>query len=95
MAFTISLMELSIFIIAITFFILVIYLIPAIIQLRYTAKSLQELSDLAKKQFKGLEEVMNGFSQWKKPVGALLSLIPLIRSGLGKLRKEGEEDVRK
>lgn len=95
MTFTISLMELSLFIIAITFFILVIYLIPTVIQLRQTARSIQELSDLAKKQFKGLEEVMNGFGQWKKPVGALLSLIPLIRSGLGKSRKEGGEDVRK
>lgn len=95
MALTISLTELSIFLIAITFFILVIYLIPTIIQLRQTARSLEELSELAKKQFKGLEAMVNGFGQWKRPIGALLSLIAGIKAGLGQSRKEGEEDVRK
>lgn len=95
MTLTISLMELSIFIIAITFFILVIYLIPAIIQLRQTARSIEELSELAKKQVKGLEGVINGFGQLKTPLAALAGLISFIWSGIGKLRKEGEDDVRK
>ena len=95
MTFTVSLWEISIFFIAITFFILVIYLIPTIIQLRQTARSLEELSDLAKRQIKGLEEIINGLGQLRGPVAALVSLISSIRSGRGKFRKEGEEDVRK
>lgn len=89
MTLTISLMELSIFFIAITFFILVIYLIPTIIQLRQTARSVEELAELAKKQVKGLEEVMNGFGQWKSPLAALAGLIAFIRSGLTKIKKGG------
>lgn len=89
MTLTISLMELSIFLIAITFFILVIFLVPTIIQLRQTARSVEELVELAKKQVKGLEEVINGFSQWKSPLAALAGLIAFIRSGLTKIKKGG------
>ena len=95
MTFTISLMELSIFFVAITFFILVIYLIPTIIQLRRTARSIEELSDLAKKQFKGFEALVSGFAQMKGPVGSMMSLIAFIKSYFGKSRKEEEKDVRK
>ena len=48
MTFTVTLIELSVFLIAIGFLMLVVYLIPAIIQLRQTARSIQELSEDAK-----------------------------------------------
>jgi len=48
MTFTVTLTELSVFLIAIGFLMLVVYLIPAIIQLRQTARSIQELSEDAK-----------------------------------------------
>lgn len=86
---TMSLMELSIFFIAITFFILVIYLVPTIIQLRRTARSVEELAELAKKQVRGLEEVINRLSHWKSPLAALAGLIAFIRSGLIKIKKGG------
>lgn len=48
MTFTVTLTELSVFLIAIGFLMLVVYLIPAIIQLRQTARSIQELSEEAR-----------------------------------------------
>lgn len=48
MTFTVSLAELSIFIIAISFLILVISVIPTLIQLRQTAKALQDFSEEGK-----------------------------------------------
>ena len=48
MTFTVTLTELSVFLIAIGFLMLVVYLIPAIIQLRQTAKSVQDLSEEAR-----------------------------------------------
>lgn len=44
MTFTVTIGELSIFLAGIAFFILVIYLIPLIIQLRNTAKAVEEFS---------------------------------------------------
>lgn len=49
MTFTVSLAELSIFIIAIAFLILVVSVIPTLIQLRQTGKALQELSEEGKR----------------------------------------------
>lgn len=62
MTFTITLTELSLFLIAIGFLMLTVYLIPAIIQLRQTAKSIQELSEDAKKVLKNSIPVINKVS---------------------------------
>lgn len=57
MTFTVSLAELSIFIIAISFLILVVSLIPAIIQLRQTGKALQDLSEEGKRVLEDVKEI--------------------------------------
>lgn len=57
MTFTVSLAELSIFIIAISFLILVVSLIPAIIQLRQTAKAVQEFSEEGKRVLEDVKEI--------------------------------------
>ena len=60
MTFTVTLSELALLLICIAFFILVIYLIPAIIQLRSTAKAVEDLSQ------KGKETLENANSLIKK-----------------------------
>ena len=57
MTFTVSLAELSIFIIAISFLILVVSLIPAITQLRQTAKAVQEFSEQGKRVLEDVKEI--------------------------------------
>jgi len=57
MTFTVSLAELSIFIIAIAFLILVVSVIPTLIQLRQTGKALQELSEEGKKLLADVKEI--------------------------------------
>lgn len=95
MTLTITLTELSILLIAIAFFILVVYLIPTIIQLRQTARTIQELSEAVKSQVKELEVMVKGFGQLHKPIITLVSLITGIICGIRQSRKEGKEDVRK
>lgn len=51
---TITISDLSIFFIAIAFFILALYLIPTIIQLRKTAKAMEEFSQDGKEVFKDI-----------------------------------------
>lgn len=63
MTFTVSLAELSIFIIAIAFLILVVSAIPTLIQLKQTGKALQEFSEEGKKfleDAKGIAHRVNG-----------------------------------
>lgn len=57
MTFTVSLTELSFFIIAISFLILVVSLIPAIMQLRQTGKALQEFSEQGKRVLEDVKEI--------------------------------------
>lgn len=57
MTFTVSLSELSVFIIAIAFLILVISAIPVFIQLRQTAKAVQELSEEGTKVLEDVKEI--------------------------------------
>lgn len=56
MTFTVSLTELSVFIIAIAFLILVVSVIPTFIQLRQTGRAIQELSEEGKKLLAELKE---------------------------------------
>lgn len=57
MTFTVSLAELSIFIIAIAFLILVVSAIPSLMQLRQTGKALQELSEEGKRFLADVKEI--------------------------------------
>lgn len=57
MTFTVSLAELSIFLIAIAFLILVVSVIPTLIQLRQTGKALQELSEEGKRFLAEIKEM--------------------------------------
>jgi hypothetical protein len=57
MTFTVSLAELSLFIIAIAILILVVSLVPALIQLRRTARALQELSEDGKRVLADVKEI--------------------------------------
>jgi uncharacterized protein YoxC len=59
MTFTVTLTELSFFLIAIGFLMLVVYLMPAIIQLRQTLKTVQELSEESRKVLKDTVPVIN------------------------------------
>ncbi|MBI3813271.1 MAG: DUF948 domain-containing protein [Nitrospinae bacterium] len=59
MTFTVTLTELSFFLIAIGLLALVVYLIPAIIQLRQTLKTVQELSEESRKVLKDTIPVIN------------------------------------
>ena len=57
MTFTVSLAELSVFIIAIAFLILVVSAIPTLIQLRQTGRALQELSEEGKRFLADIKEI--------------------------------------
>lgn len=57
MTFTVSLAELSLFIIAIAILILVLSLVPVFIQLRRTAKALQELSEDGKRVLADVKDI--------------------------------------
>lgn len=57
MTFTVTLAELSVFIIAISFLILVVSIIPTLIQLRQTGKALQELSEQGIKVLEDVKEI--------------------------------------
>src|SRR4030066_2509876 len=76
MTFTVSLAELSIFIIAISFLILVVSLIPAIIQLRQTAKAVQEFSEEGKRV---LEDVKGITHRGNGPVGDVEEAVKKLR----------------
>ena len=59
MTFTVSLSEISIFIIAIAFLVLVVSIIPALIQLRQTGRAIQELSEEGKKLLAEVKETVH------------------------------------
>ncbi len=57
MTFTVSLWELSLFIIAVAFVILLVTAIPALIQLRRTGRALQEFSEDGKELLADLKDI--------------------------------------
>ncbi len=59
MTFTVSLLEISLFFIALAFFILVLYLIPAVLQLRQTAKALEDFSREGRSTMEALNLILN------------------------------------
>lgn len=69
MTFTVTIAELSIFLAAIAFFILVIYLIPAIIQVRNTAKAVEELAQKGKETMEDVNLLVKKLSGHAEDVG--------------------------
>lgn len=57
MTFTVTLAELSIFMIAIAFLILVVSLIPTIIQLRQTGKAIQDFSEDGRRVLEDVKDI--------------------------------------
>ena len=91
MTFTVTLTELSFFMIAIGFLMLVVYLIPAIIQFRQTARSIQELSENARGVLKDTVPVINKVSRQIDGVGDAIEkfkkagkILPVIADAIAK-----------
>lgn len=75
MIFTASISELALLLAAIAFFILIIYLIPAIIQLRNTAKGVEDVSQEAKEAINGLKTLFNKINSHTDDVGEVIKKI--------------------
>ncbi len=72
MTFTVSLQEISLFFIALGFFILVLYLIPAVLQIRQTAKALEDLSKEGRTTLEGLNLVLNRTEAYTEDIAELI-----------------------
>ena len=94
MTFTVSLTELSVFIIAIAFLMLVAFAIPALIQLRQTARALQESSEEGKRFLTDIKEIarkVNGHvsdmeEAAKRLGGATLKAMGVAESFVGNIK---------
>lgn len=75
MTFTVTIAELSIFIVAIAFFILVIYLIPAIIQFRSTARAVEELSQKGKEAMEEVSSFAKKLNAQAEDIGGVVKKI--------------------
>jgi len=72
MIFTVTIAELSIFFAAIAFFILVIYLIPLIIQLRNTAKAVEEFSQKGKEAMEDINLLIKKLNGQADNIGGVV-----------------------
>ncbi|MBI5874867.1 MAG: DUF948 domain-containing protein [Deltaproteobacteria bacterium] len=75
MTFTVTIAELSIFLAAIAFFILVIYLIPAIIQLRNTAKAVEDLSQRGKEAMEDISSLVKKLNGQAEDIGGVVKKV--------------------
>lgn len=75
MTFTVTIAELSIFLAAIAFFILVIYLIPAIIQLRNTAKAVEDLSQRGKGAMEDISSLVKKINGQAEDIGGVVKKV--------------------
>lgn len=75
MTFTVTIAELAIFLIAIAFFILVIYLIPAIIQLKNTAKAIEEFSQKGKEAMEEIGSIAKKMNGPAEDIGSVVKKI--------------------
>ncbi|MBI3753276.1 MAG: DUF948 domain-containing protein [Deltaproteobacteria bacterium] len=75
MTFTITIAELSFLLAAIAFFLLVIYLIPGIIQLRSTAKAIEELSQKGKEAIEEITTLAKKLNGHAEDVGNVVKKI--------------------
>ena len=72
MTFTVTIGELSIFLAGIAFFILVIYLIPLIIQLRNTAKAVEEFSQKGREAMEDLNLLVRNLNGPAEDIGGVV-----------------------
>lgn len=72
MTFTVTIGELSIFLAGIAFFILVIYLIPLIIQLRNTAKAVEEFSQKGREAVEDLNLLVRNLNGPAEDIGGVV-----------------------
>lgn len=72
MTFTVTISELSIFLAGIAFFILVIYLIPLIIQLRNTAKAVEEFSKKGREAMEDLNLLVKNLNGPAEDIGGVV-----------------------
>lgn len=75
MTFTVTIAELSIFLAAIAFFILVIYLIPAIIQLRNTAKAVEDISQRGKEAMEDISSLVKKLNGQAEDIGGVVKKV--------------------
>lgn len=72
MAFTVTLAEISIFLIAISIFIFVLYLIPLVIQLRETARDVQRLAEKCEDVMVDLKSITGKVNEHIDDVGEVV-----------------------
>ncbi|HBR16869.1 MAG: hypothetical protein A3G39_10795 [Deltaproteobacteria bacterium RIFCSPLOWO2_12_FULL_43_16] len=75
MTFTVTISELALLLAAIAFFILVIYLIPAIIQLRNTARAVEDLSQKGKEAIEDIGSLAKKVNGQSEDVGEVVKKI--------------------
>lgn len=72
MTFTVTIAELSIFLAAIAFFLLVVYLIPAIIQLKNTARAVEYLSQRGKETMEDISSLVKKLNGQAEDIGGVV-----------------------
>lgn len=95
MTFTVTLTELSVFLIAIGFLMLVVYLIPAIIQFRQTARSIQELTEEARGVLKETIPVIDNCRKQMEGIGDTIEKIKTVGSKLPFITEAVVKNVKK
>lgn len=75
MTFTVTIAELSILLVAVAFFILVIYLIPAIIQLRSTAKAIEGFSQKGKEAMEDISSLAKKLNNQAEDIGCVVKKV--------------------
>ncbi len=75
MTFTLTVSELAFLLIAIAFFILVIYLIPSIIQLRNTAKAVEDLSQRGKEAMEDISSLVKTLNGQAEDIGGVVKKV--------------------
>lgn len=75
MTFTVTIAELSLLLVAIAFFLLVVYLIPAIIQLRNTAKAAEEFMQKGKEAMEEIRALTGKLNSQTEDIGGVVKKI--------------------
>lgn len=84
MNFSVTLSEISLFLIALAFFILVIYLIPTVLQIRQTMKALEEFAQQGKDAMGNINNLVKKTGGRAGEIGDLLRRL-LVREGARKV----------
>ncbi|MBI5328053.1 MAG: DUF948 domain-containing protein [Deltaproteobacteria bacterium] len=75
MIFGIAISELAFLLVAIAFFLLIIYLIPTVIQLRNTAKAIEEFLQKGKEAMEGINSLVKKVNGHTDDVGGIVKKI--------------------